>query len=57
VTGPVDAFLKVSVALTLLSAAGMGYYHSVYLPAQASQLGREARLSEARRAVGSGNSR
>jgi hypothetical protein len=39
-----DAFLKISVALSLLGAAGVGYYHFAQLTRRAET---EARLSEA----------
>jgi hypothetical protein len=49
VAGTVDAFLKVSVAASLLLAAGsVGYYHSIYLPGRDAQLDRERKLDAAR---------
>jgi hypothetical protein len=37
--GAVDAFLKVSLAVTLLAAAGsVGYYYAIYLPARDQQV-------------------
>ncbi|NOJ47830.1 hypothetical protein [Bradyrhizobium archetypum] len=47
--GPVDAFLKISLAVSLLGAAGsVGYYYSVYLPARDVQMDNERRLEKAR---------
>jgi len=43
VAGSVNAFLKVSVALLLLGAAGVGYYHSAQLARRAEA---EARSSQ-----------
>jgi hypothetical protein len=47
--GKVDAFLKFSVAVSLLLAAGsVGYYYSIYLPARDSQLDRDRKIETAR---------
>ena len=47
--GPVDAFLKLSIAISLLgAAASVGYYYSVYLPARDAQVDRERKLDAAR---------
>jgi hypothetical protein len=47
--GPIDAFLKVSVAMSLLGAAGsVSYYYSIYLPARDAKLDHD-RISEAAR--------
>jgi hypothetical protein len=48
VAGKVDAFLKVSMGLALLIAAGsIGYYYAVYLPTRDAQLDSERRLERA----------
>jgi hypothetical protein len=40
--GAADAFFKVSLAVSMLAAAGSaGYYYSIYLPARDSQLDRD----------------
>ncbi len=45
----VDAFLKLSLAVSLLAAAGsVGYYHAIYLPARDSQLDRDRKIESAR---------
>jgi hypothetical protein len=47
--GAVDAFLKISLAVSLLGAAGsVGYYYSVYLPLRDAQLDRDRKLDAAR---------
>ncbi|WGR91842.1 hypothetical protein MTX26_15885 [Bradyrhizobium sp. ISRA443] len=47
--GPVDTFLKISVAVSLLGAAGsVGYYYAVYLPARDAQMDRDRKLESAR---------
>ncbi|QDF38267.1 hypothetical protein FJN17_12190 [Bradyrhizobium symbiodeficiens] len=44
-----DTFLKISVAISLLGAAGsVGYYYAVYLPARDVQLDNDRRLDKAR---------
>jgi hypothetical protein len=49
VAGPVDAFLKLSVAVSLLGAAGsVGYYYSIYLPGRDAQLDRDRKQEAAR---------
>jgi hypothetical protein len=46
--GPVDAFLKLSIAVSLLGAAvSVGYYYSVYLPRRDIGLDNERRLEKA----------
>jgi hypothetical protein len=46
--GPVDAILKLSVAVSLLGAgASVGYYYSAYLPARDAKLDNERRLETA----------
>jgi hypothetical protein len=46
--GPVDIFLKLSVAVSLLgAAASVGYYYSIYLPARDTQVDNERRLEKA----------
>jgi hypothetical protein len=47
--GKIDAFLKLSVALSLLGAAGsVGYYYSVYLPTRDAQLERDRKVENAK---------
>ena len=47
--GSVDAFLKLSLAVSLLGAAGsVGYYYAAYLPARDARLDRERQLDRAR---------
>jgi hypothetical protein len=47
--GPVDSFLKVSIAAaTLFASASVGYYYVFYLPQRDTQLERERRLDAAR---------
>lgn len=47
--GKIDAFLKISIALSVLAAAGsIGYYYSVYLPARDAQIDAERKLELAR---------
>jgi hypothetical protein len=49
VAGKVDAFLKISVALSLLgAAASVGYYHSIYLPARDAQVDRDHKIESAK---------
>src|SRR5947209_7952766 len=48
--GPVDTFLKVSLAASLLAAGGsVGYYYAAYLPAQDAQLDSERVHAESAR--------
>jgi hypothetical protein len=47
--GTVDAFLKVSIAASLLLAAGsVGYYYSIYLPKRDAQIDRERLIERSR---------
>jgi hypothetical protein len=47
--GSVDAFLKLSIAVSLLGAAGsVGYYHSIYLPTRDAQLDRDRKMEAAK---------
>jgi hypothetical protein len=47
--GTVDSFLKISVAVSLLGAAGsVGYYYSIYLPARDSQVDRDRKIENAK---------
>ena len=49
VAGSVDAFLKISVALSLLGgAASVGYYYSIYLPARDAQLDHDRKMENAK---------
>jgi hypothetical protein len=49
VAGKIDAFLKLSVALSLLGAAGsVGYYYSVYLPTRDAQLDQDRKIESAK---------
>jgi hypothetical protein len=47
--GAVDTFLKISVAVSLLGAAGsVAYYHSIYLPMRDAQLDRDRKQETSR---------
>ena len=47
--GKADAFLKISLSLAFLLAAGsVGYHFAVYTPARDAQLDNERRLEKAR---------
>ena len=46
--GAVDAFLKVSLAVSLLAVAGsVGYYYAIYLPARDAQIDRDRKVDAA----------